>query len=150
LVRERRLPERYTPSNFHSNFSLSIIDDDPRTIREVVDSKYGYLSKKSMDEEISSLDKNDAWVLVDLSTGRNPIDNKWVFKKKLNVEGKVDKYKARFVEKGYSKVDRIDFGEIFSLVSKLTSRRFMLFVVEFYFQVEKMDLKITLLHGDME
>jgi hypothetical protein len=38
-VRERRLPERYTPSDFHSKFSLSIIDDDPRTVREAVDSK---------------------------------------------------------------------------------------------------------------
>ena len=42
-VRERRLSERYTPSNFHSNFSLSIIDDDPRTIREAVDSEDGNL-----------------------------------------------------------------------------------------------------------
>jgi hypothetical protein len=38
-VRERRLSERYTPSNFHSNFSLSIIDDDPRTVRETLDSE---------------------------------------------------------------------------------------------------------------
>jgi hypothetical protein len=43
LVRERRLPERYTPSNFHSNFSLSITDDDPRTVREAVDSEDGNL-----------------------------------------------------------------------------------------------------------
>jgi hypothetical protein len=37
-VRERRLPERYTQSDFHSNFSLSITYDDPRTVREAVDS----------------------------------------------------------------------------------------------------------------
>jgi hypothetical protein len=34
---------------------------------------------------------NEAWDLVEFPTGRNPIDNKWVFKKKLNVEGKVEK-----------------------------------------------------------
>jgi hypothetical protein len=38
-VRERRLLERYTPYDFHSNFSLSITNDDPRTVREAVDSK---------------------------------------------------------------------------------------------------------------
>jgi hypothetical protein len=38
-VRERRLPKRYTPSDFRSNFSLSITDDDPRIVREAVDSK---------------------------------------------------------------------------------------------------------------
>jgi hypothetical protein len=72
-VRERRLPERYTPSDFHSNFSLSITDDDPRTVREAVDSEDGNLWKKAMDEEMEALDKNEAWDLVELSTGRNPI-----------------------------------------------------------------------------
>ena len=38
-VRETRLPERYTPSDFCSNFSLSITNNDPRTVRETVDSE---------------------------------------------------------------------------------------------------------------
>jgi hypothetical protein len=38
-VRERRKPERYSPPDFHSNFSLSITDDDPRIVREVVNSE---------------------------------------------------------------------------------------------------------------
>ena len=37
-VRERRQPKRYSPSPFYSNFALSIIDDDPRTMKEAVDS----------------------------------------------------------------------------------------------------------------
>ena len=37
-VRERRQPERYSPSSFCSGFSLTITDDDPRTVREAVDS----------------------------------------------------------------------------------------------------------------
>jgi hypothetical protein len=86
-----------------------------------------------------------------VSTIRNPIGRKWVFKKKLNAEGKVEKYKARLVAKGYSQVEGIDFGEIFSLVSKLTSIIFMLYVVAaFYFEVEQMDVKTTFLHGDLE
>jgi hypothetical protein len=44
-----------------------------------------------------------------------------VFKKKLNAEGKVEKYKPRLIEKGYSHVEGIDFGDIFSSVAKLTS-----------------------------
>jgi hypothetical protein len=38
-VRDKRKPEMYSPPNFRSNFSLSITDDDPRTIKEVVNSK---------------------------------------------------------------------------------------------------------------
>jgi hypothetical protein len=63
----------------------------------------------------------------------------------------VDKYKARLIAKGYSQVEGIDFGEIFSLVAKLTYIRFMLsIVVAFDFEVEQMDVKTTFLHGDLE
>jgi len=102
-----------------------------------VDSEDENLWKKAMDEEMTALDKNEASDLVELSTGRNPIGSKWVFKKKLNAEGKVEKYKARLVVEGYSQVEGIDFGEIFSHVAKLTSIRFLLsFVVAFDFEVE--------------
>ena len=37
-VRDRRQPERYSPPNFRSDFSLSITDDDPKTVREAVNS----------------------------------------------------------------------------------------------------------------
>jgi hypothetical protein len=81
-----------------------------------------------MVEEMVALDKNESWDLVELLTRRNPIGSKWVFKKKMNAEGKVDKYKEGLVAKGYSQVEGIDFGDIFSLVAKLTSTGFNLFV----------------------
>ena len=63
----------------------------------------------------------------------------------------MDKYKARLVAKGYSKVEGIDFGEIFSPVAKLTSIRFILSIVAaFDLEVEQMDVKTTFLHGDLE
>jgi hypothetical protein len=52
----------------------------------------------------------------------------------------VEKYKAQLVAKGYSQVEGIDFGDIFSPVAKLTSIRFLLsVVVAFDFEVEHMD-----------
>ena len=47
-----------------------------------------------MVEEMKSLDKNESRVLFELLDGRKHVDNKWVFKRKLNVVGKVKKYKA--------------------------------------------------------
>ena len=102
LVRERRKSKRHTPPNFHSNFALYITDDDSRTVREVVDSDDGKLWEKAMVEEMSALDKNEAWDIVEFLTRRNPIRRKWVFKRKLNAESKVEKYKARLVAKSYS------------------------------------------------
>ena len=58
-VRERKQPERYSPSAFYSNFALSITNDDPRTIREVVYLEDGKLCKKAIVDEMASLDKNE-------------------------------------------------------------------------------------------
>jgi hypothetical protein len=129
LVRDKREPERYIPPDFHSNFALSITDDDPRTVREAVNSKDSKLWKKAMVEEMDALDKNEAWDIVELPAGRKSVGRKWLFKKKFNAQGKVEKYKARLVAKGYSQVEGIDFGDIFSPVAKLTSIRFLLSIV---------------------
>jgi hypothetical protein len=150
-VRDKRKPERYSPPDFRSNFALSITDDDPRTVREAVNSEDSKLWKKAMVEEMDALDKNEAWDIVELPAGRKYVGRKWLFKKKFNAQGKVEKYKARLVAKGYSQVEGIDFGEIFSPVAKLTSIRFILsIVVAFDLEVEQMDVKTTFLHGDLE
>ena len=82
--REIRKSTRYSPLDFHSHFDLFITDDDPRNVKEAVNSEDSDLWKKAMDEEIDSLDKNEAWKLVQLPAGRKAIGSKWIFKKKLN------------------------------------------------------------------
>ena len=83
--------------------------------------------------------------------GRKHVGSKWMFKKKLNATGKVEKYKAQLVEKGYSQVEGIDFGDIFSPVEKLTSIRFLSsLVLAFDIEVKEMDVKTTFLHGDLD
>ena len=130
---------------------MSVTDDDPRTVKEAVDSEDGKLWKEAMVDEMASLHKNEAWDLVELPAGRKPIGSKWVFKKKTNAEGKVEKYKAQLVAKGYSPVPGIDFGDIFSPVPKVTSIRLLLsIVVAFDFEVEQMDVKTTFLHEDLK
>ena len=55
----------------------------------------------------------------------------------------MEKYKVRLVEKGYSQVFGIDFGDIFSPVAKVASIRLILYVVvAFYFEVEQMEEEI--------
>eukprot|EP00253_Pinus_taeda_P033525 PITA_33525 len=104
-----------------------------------------------MVDEMASLHKNEAWDLMELSARRKPIGSKWVLKKKTNEEGKVEKYKAWMVEKGYSQVPGIDFGDIFSPVAKVASIRLLLsVVVSSDFEVEQMDVKTEFLHGDLE
>ena len=45
--------------------------------------------------KIDTFKCNDTWMLVDLPPGQNVIGCKWVYKKKANADGSVDKYKAQ-------------------------------------------------------
>eukprot|EP00253_Pinus_taeda_P022811 PITA_22811 len=91
-----------------------------------------------MVDEMASLHKNQALDLVELQAGRKPISSKWVLKKKTNVEGKVEKYKAQLVAKGYSQVPRIDFSDIFSPIAKVASIRLLLSIAaDFDFECPK-------------
>jgi hypothetical protein len=46
---------------------------------------------------MDSILSNGTWELVD-----RPYGCKWVFKKKLRLDGTIDKYKVKLVDKGYT------------------------------------------------
>ena len=79
-----------------------------------------------MDDEIAALHDNKTWTLTELPPDKSTIGGKWIFKKKLNKDGKVDRYKARYVAKGYSQVEGIDYNETFAPVVKYKSIRTLL------------------------
>eukprot|EP00253_Pinus_taeda_P022501 PITA_22501 len=139
------------PQTLNVRRSVREIRQLERNVKEAIDSEDGKLWKEAMVDEMTSLHKNEAWDLVGMLARRKPIGNKWVFKKKTNAEGKVEKYKASLVEKGYSQVSGIDFGDIFPPVAKVASIRLLLSVATaFDFEVEQMDVKTTFLHGDLK
>ncbi|KAM2937487.1 hypothetical protein FF1_037375 [Malus domestica] len=57
---------------------------------------------KAMKDELSMIEKNATWDLVNRPSDKPIIGVKWVFKTKLNLDGTVQKHKARLVAKGYA------------------------------------------------
>jgi hypothetical protein len=51
---------------------------------------------------MDSILSNRTWELVDRPYGCKHMGCKWVFKKKLRLDGTIDKYKARLVAKDYT------------------------------------------------
>jgi hypothetical protein len=81
------------------NLAMFSSNNDPITYDEAAQSD---VWKKSMDQEIESIEKNNTWELVTLPEGARKVGVKWIYKTKLNEKGEIEKYKARLVEKGYS------------------------------------------------
>jgi hypothetical protein len=79
-----------------------------------------------MDEELDQIEKNDTWELVPRPKNKNVIDTKWVFRNKLNEDGKVTRNKARLVCKGYAQIEGIDFEETFAPVARMEAICFLL------------------------
>lgn len=66
-------------------------DSDPLTYEEAVNQGKW---RKAMDDEISSIENNNTWELVEFPHDGKKIGVKWIYKTKYNEEGKVEKYKA--------------------------------------------------------
>jgi len=50
---------------------------------------------------------------------------KWVFRIKLNVDGSINKHKARLVVKRYAQVSGVDFFDTFAHVARLDTIRLL-------------------------
>ena len=55
-----------------------------------------------MIEEYQSIMKNDVWDVVLRSEGKSVVTSKWIYKIKHAAHGSIEKYKARFVARGFS------------------------------------------------
>ncbi|KAH9703868.1 hypothetical protein KPL70_011252 [Citrus sinensis] len=106
----------------------------------------------AMEEEMTSLKKNNTWVLVQRPAGRRLVGCKWIFKLNEGVSGSESvRYKARLVAKGFTQKEEIDFNEVFSPVVKHSSIRVLLAITTFFdLELDQMDVKTAFLHGNLE
>jgi hypothetical protein len=56
----------------------------------------------AMEEEYGPLISNGTWELVSRPQGSNVVTGKWVFTHKLRADGTLDRYKARWVLRGFT------------------------------------------------
>ncbi|XP_071679982.1 uncharacterized protein [Lolium perenne] len=105
----------------------------------------------AMMEELEALKKNKTWELTDLPKGKNTVGCKWIYSVKQNAEGKVERYKARLVARGYSQTYGIDYDETFAPVAKMSTVRILIScAANFGWPLHQLDVKNAFLHGDLQ
>eukprot|EP00253_Pinus_taeda_P034449 PITA_34449 len=71
-----------------------------------------------MVEEYKSIVRNSVWEVVPRPPDKSVVGSRWILKVKNVAEESIEKYKARFVAKGYSQVEGIDYDEAFSTIAR--------------------------------
>eukprot|EP00253_Pinus_taeda_P006867 PITA_06867 len=73
----------------------------------------------AMVEEYDSIVRNNSWEIVPRPQGKSVVGSRWIYKVKQVADRSVEKYKARFVARGFSQIEGIDYEETFALVAML-------------------------------
>ena len=114
-TRNRQKPDRYG----YKVLSTSTEQQDPSSVADVKSSPDKVKWEKAMEKEMESLRANKVWELVELPPNQKVVGSKWIFKRKVDADGAVVRYKARLVAQGCTQKFGLNYKE--TLVSLFAS-----------------------------
>jgi hypothetical protein len=141
-LREGKKPRPYCN---YVTFLCDIIDVEPTCYEEAARNK---VWKDAMIEEYRSIIKNDVWDVFLRPKEKLVVSSKWIYKTKHSTYGNIEKYKARFMARGFSQKEGIYYEETFSPMARYTYiRDILVIVVEMKWKVHQMDVKLAFLNS---
>ncbi|GKV44254.1 hypothetical protein SLEP1_g51451 [Rubroshorea leprosula] len=121
---------------------------EPKIVQKALQSPHWV---KAMQEEMDALHKKNTYTLVPPPSETNIVGSRWVFKTKLNLDGTVERFKARLVAQVFSQMPEMDFEETFSPVLKPTTFPLVLaFATTLEWPLRQLDVKNAFLHGKLK
>jgi hypothetical protein len=81
---------------------------EPQTLQEAQNDTYWSNWKQAIQEEYDSLLENGTWEIVDRPSQNVP-SGKWVFKLKRGPDGRICRWKARWVVRGFEQQEGVDY-----------------------------------------
>jgi hypothetical protein len=105
----------------------------PKTYEEAVnDPTFGSQWRQAIGLEIQNLIRFGTWQFVKRPKHQAVISCKWVFDIKYSGDGRIERFKARLVARGFSQQEGIDFEDTFAPVIRLESLRILLAIAAMY------------------
>jgi hypothetical protein len=139
----------YDMSSFF--FFLAMLSaGEPLNFKEAMSCSKSTEWKKAVDDEYRSLMTNNVWELVERPKDQNVIKCKWVFKKKIDANGNLEKYIARLVARGFTQRYGVDYKETFAPVVRYSTLRLLFAIgVEQDMDMEHIDVSTAFLNGNL-
>eukprot|EP00253_Pinus_taeda_P029458 PITA_29458 len=104
-----------------------------------------------MVEEYDSIMRNSVWNVVPRPGDKSVVTSRWIYKVNQAADGSIEKHKARFVARGFTQVERIDYDETFSPIARYSSIISILaLLAQLGWKIHHMDVKTTFLNGEIE
>jgi hypothetical protein len=110
------------PKPFSSYMALmcDLIENEPTCFEGAIQKKEW---ADATTKEYQSIIKNDVWEIVPRAKRKDVVSSKWLYKIKHAIDGSIEQHKARFVARGFSQKEGIDYEDTFSPVVRYTSIR---------------------------
>ena len=109
---------------------LNYVEAEPKTYYQALQAADSEKWKIAVREELDALVKNKTWKVVPREVGRKALHSKWVYKKKVDGEGKLESYKARLVACGNEQTHGKDYFDTFAPVMELTATKIILVMAQ--------------------
>ena len=151
-------PDRYRPSRFPTRHTTAMVTNnaflteekidpaEPQSYAEALVSPEREHWIEAIDTELSSMDRTCAWTKEVPFDGQKPIDTKWVFKVKRDSDGRVTRYRARLVARGFLQQYGRDFFDTFApVVARCTWRLLLIVSLSLHLLCHHMDVATAFL-----
>ena len=124
---------------------------DPDTFKAAMNGPQAEHWYKAMKEEVDSLLENNVWTEMKSPTYANILQGRWVYRRKINADGTIAKYKARWVAKGFNQVYGVDYDETFaSLVKPMSYRPLFAIAAQEDWEIHQMDVRTAFLNAPLD
>ncbi|GJS09344.1 zinc finger, CCHC-type containing protein [Tanacetum coccineum] len=90
-------------------------------------------------------------VLADLPPGCKPLGCKWIFKRKLKVDGTIEKFKASLVIQGFKQKSGIDYFDTYAPMARISTIRLLIAMASIHnLIIHQMNVKTAFLNAKLE
>ncbi|GKB92895.1 zinc finger, CCHC-type containing protein [Tanacetum coccineum] len=133
LIKSKR---NRTPKNFRPEFQLYLIEGT----RDEVSGQHSYYFNVEDDPKT-----------FDEAMNCKPLGCKWIFKRKLKVDGTIKKFNARLVLQGFKQKSMIDYFDAYAPVTRISTIRLLIAMASIHnLIIHQMDMKTAFLNGELE